>query len=279
MSATHADPTTGLPRAGLSWAAVFGGAIVATAITVMLLALGSGLGLAAASPTSGDNPSATTFTVYAAIWLIVVQWAASGFGGYLAGRLRPGLRGVHTDEVTFRDTASGFVAWAVATVFIVGLVLSGGSSLLGGAGRMVASAAGGASAAASSMSGSGGSAYTLDMLFRPAQPSASESNADAKAEAGRILLTGVKGDVSADDKAYLAKLVAARAGISADEANKRVDQAVATEQAATAKALQAANAARKAALSFALYSFFSMLVGAFIACVAGAIGGRQRDAF
>jgi hypothetical protein len=277
MSATHAEPTSALPRAGLSWAAVFGGAIVATAVTVMLLALGSGLGLAAGSPTGADNPSATTFTVYAAIWLIVVQWVASGFGGYLAGRLRPGLHGVHTDEVAFRDTASGFVAWAVATVFIVGLALSGGSSLLGGAGRMVASATGGAASAASRMSGGG--AYNLDMLFRPAQPSASESNTDAKAEAGRILLTGARGDVSADDKAYLAKLVAARAGISADAANKRVEQAVATEKAAVAKALQAANAARKAALSLALYSFFSMLVGAFIACVAGAIGGRQRDAF
>ena len=116
-------------RAGIAWGACFGGAVVATAITVLLVALGSGFGLASVSPVSGGNPSATSFTVFAAIWLLIVQWVSSFFGGYLAGRLRAGWSGVHTHEVMFRDTACGFVAWAVASLFVVGLVGSGASSL------------------------------------------------------------------------------------------------------------------------------------------------------
>lgn len=43
------------------------------------------------------------------------------------------------------------------------------------------------------------------------------------------------------------------------------------------KAQQAADTARKAGASFALLGALSMVVGAFIASVAAALGGRQRD--
>ena len=282
MSVSTADVMIAPTRPGLSWAAVFGGAFVATAVTVMLVALGSGLGLAFVSPVSGDNPSAATFTAIAAVWLVIVQWVSSFFGGYLAGRLRPGLGGVHGDEVMFRDTASGFVAWAVASIFIIGLVTSGASSVLGSAGRAAASvassAAGGAAQSAAS-SPADPSGYLLDTLFRPSQAAPQQNTADAKAEAGRILATGATGNISQPDHDYLAQLVAARTGLSAADAGKRVDDVIAKEKQAVDSAKQAANAARKAASSFAIYTFFSMLIGAFIACVAAAIGGRQRDAF
>jgi hypothetical protein len=282
MTLNTVDVAIAPTRPGLSWAAVFGGATVATAVTIMLVALGSGLGLASVSPVSGSNPSAMTFTALAAVWLIIVQWVASFFGGYLAGRLRPGLGGIHGDEVMFRDTASGFVAWAVASIFVVGLVASGASSALGSAGRAVASvASSAASGAAQSASASPGdpSGYLLDTLFRPSQPSPQENSADAKAEAGRILATGATGDISQPDHDYLAQLVAARTGLSPADAGKRVDDVIAKEKQAVDSAKQAANTARKAGSSFAIYTFFSMLIGAFIACVAAAIGGRQRDAF
>ena len=48
--------------------------------------------------------------------------------------------------------------------------------------------------------------------------------------------------------------------------------------AAADKAKQAAEAARKATAKASFYLFFSMLIGAFIASVAGVMGGRQRDA-
>src|ERR1700761_6531299 len=72
----------------VSWAAVIAGAVAAVAITLLLVALGTGIGLSSVSPWSSSNPSPTTFTLLAAVWLIIVQWLSSGLGGYLAGRLR-----------------------------------------------------------------------------------------------------------------------------------------------------------------------------------------------
>src|SRR5438874_10361074 len=127
----------------VSWPAIIGGAFVAAAVSVLLLALGSGIGLASVSPWLGSNPSPTTFTAMAAIWLIIVQWISSGLGGYLTGRLRTKWVELHTHEVFFRDTANGFLTWAVATVFVVGLVASSASSLVSGGTRAAATVAAG----------------------------------------------------------------------------------------------------------------------------------------
>ena len=254
------------PLSAVSWPAVFAGAFIATAFTIMLLALGSGFGLASVSPFTG-NPSATTFTVLAAIWLIIVQWVSSALGGYMTGRLRTRWTAVHTREVFFRDTANGLLSWAVASVFVVGIVASGASSLLGT----------GTHAAATAASSTAPSAYMLDTLFRPANPGGTQATAQDRSEASGILAQGVTGSVDQSDQTYLAQLVAARAGVTLADAQGRVTNAVAQEQVAVAKAKQAANAARKAASGFALYTFVSMLIGAFIAAVSGAIGGRLRD--
>lgn len=282
LSAVSADSATNSSRSGIAWGPVLGGAVVATAVTVLLLALGSGLGLASVSPMSGDNPSATTFTVVAAIWLLVVQWVSSFLGGYLAGRLRSGWSGVHTAEVMFRDTACGFVAWAVASLFIVGMVSSGASSLIGGASRavtsVVSSATGGAAQGASGSAGDP-SGYLLDSLFRRATASPQDTSSDVKSEAGRILATATTGAISQSDHDYLVQMVAGRTGLSPADASKRVDDVITKEKQAIDKAKQVADAGRKAASSLALYTGFSMLVGAFIASVAGALGGRQRDTY
>src|ERR1700748_2341930 len=108
----------------VSWAAIIGGALAAVAITLLLVALGSGIGLSSVSPWSSSNPSATTLTLLAAVWLIIVQWLSSGLGGYLAGRLRTKWAGINRDEVFFRDTAHGFLAWALASVLVVVLATS-----------------------------------------------------------------------------------------------------------------------------------------------------------
>ena len=264
-------------RPGISWAAVFAGAVVATAVTAMLMALGSGLGLAAVSTDTGSNPSLMTFGVWAAIWLIIVQWISAFFAGYIAGRLRTNLRTVHSDEVGFRDTAAGLTAWALTVVLIAGAMGLGATSLLGTAGQAASTAVASAAGAAGGSSDAPDTGYLLDVMFRSDRPDA--NSAEAKAEAGRILARGLTSEVSADDKAYLTRLVAARTSLSADEAGARVNQVLAAEQKLVQDAKQAAEAARKAASGFAFYTFFSMLVGAFIAAVAGAIGGRQRDAY
>src|SRR6202034_1274624 len=105
------------PRvAGISWAAVTAGAVVSCALTLVLLAFGIGLGLSVVSPWSGAGVTATTFKIGTGLYLIVIAMLSSSIGGYIAGRLRSQWVGVHADEVYFRDTAHGFVAWALASV-------------------------------------------------------------------------------------------------------------------------------------------------------------------
>jgi len=266
----------------VSWAAVFGGAVVMAAATILLLALGSGLSLSSVSPWSGSGVSATTFTVMTAIWLIVVQWLSAGLGGYVTGRLRTRWTGVHTNEVFFRDTAHGLIAWAVAAVIGVGLLASAASTVVSGGVHAAAGVAGGASQAVAqgasqgAAQGGGVDGYYLDQLFRSDRDPA--SGQDPRAQVTRILAMGVQnGSVPDADKTYLAQLVAARTGISPDEARQRVDQLITQTQAAEQKAKAAADQARKAAASLSFYTFFSMLIGAFIASTAAALGGRSRD--
>ncbi len=170
----------------VSWSAVFAGAVVAMAITIIFatLAVGFGVGSLRAWPNGGIGLK--TFTAFAGCWLIVTQWVSSGIGGYITGRLRTRWHNLHTHEVFFRDTANGFIAWALATVAVAAV------SVL--------------------VTKSGGS------------------------------------DLSA--------------------------HAAAISDAASAGAV---DAARKAAAGFAAFTAIGMLVGAFIACVAAALGGQQRD--
>ncbi len=252
----------------VSWPAIIAGAMVAAATSVLLLALGSGFGLASVSPWAG-GASPMTFTVMTGIWLIVMQWIASGLGGYLTGRLRTRWRGTHTHEVFFRDTAHGFLSWALATV-ITAALFSSAAILTTGAGVHAATAP-----AAVSQQALG---YDVDTLFRSAHPDAAAPADDTRAEAGRILATGMAdGGVPADDRAWLTQLVVAHAGVSQAQADQRVGAVVDREQATVVQAKQAADTARKAAAAFAIFTAVSMLIGALIACVAAALGGQQRD--
>src|SRR5689334_18102294 len=117
---------------GLSWPAIVAGAVVACALTLVLLAFGTGLGLTMISPWSGSGVSATTFKITTGIYLIVIAMIASSLGGYIAGRLRSSWTDVHRDEVYFRDTAHGFIAWALASVLGATALALPATSLIGG---------------------------------------------------------------------------------------------------------------------------------------------------
>ena len=275
---------------GVAWPAIIGGAFAAAALSLILLALGSGFGLASVSPWPNSGASATTFTVMTAIWLIVVQWLASGLGGYLTGRLRTKWVGLHTHEVFFRDTANGFLTWAVATVIGAAFLASAAASVVSGTATVVAGVASGAAAGASQgvaeqASQSVGTiadptAYFVDSLYRTDHPSANVSDGDVRAQSSRILLNGLRnGDVTAPDKTYLVLLVADRIGLSQADAAKRVDEVITQAKAVEVKARQAADTARKAGAYLSIFTALSMLVGAFIACVAAALGGQQRDEY
>jgi hypothetical protein len=263
----------------ISWAAIVGGAIAAAAASLLLLALGSGFGLASVSPWANSGASATTFTIMTGIWLIVVQWVSSGLGGYLTGRLRTKWVGVHTHEVFFRDTAHGFLAWALAAVIGAAILASAASSLLSAGARVAGTIASGATQGASQgVLQANPSAYYVDSLFRSDHPSGSGNDQDVRAETARILATGIKnGDVPTADKTYLAQLVTARTGLSQADAERRVDDVIAREKSAELEARQVANAARKAGAYVSIFVGLSMVIGAFIAAAAAALGGRHRD--
>ncbi|MGH6979720.1 MAG: hypothetical protein ACREFC_00795 [Stellaceae bacterium] len=211
-----------------------------------------------------------------------MQWLAAALGGYLTGRLRTRWHGLHTHEAAFRDTAHGFLAWALATGVIALLFGSAVSGLVGGTARTAATAASGAAQnfASSGMSAARQfSAYSADTLFRSPDPGGNDTaNADTRAEASRILArSAADGETSKADRDYLVALVAGRTGLSSDDAGKLVDQVIADEKSAQAKIRDAADMARKAVASASIFLAVSMLVGAFIAAAAAALGGLRRD--
>jgi hypothetical protein len=273
---TEIETTDREDQSAVSWAAVAAGGIAATALTLVLLAFGAGMGFSAISPWSNSGVSSTTFKIGTGVYLIVVAMLSSTVGGYVAGRLRTKWTGLRTDEVAFRDTAHGFLAWAFATV--LGAAALGGAAtyLVGGA---ATSAAQGASqGVASSSSTQGGNGYFVDMLLRPdpaRQGAASPqpgNNEAARDEIGRIFARGLRqgGEFSPADGTYLAQIVAARTGISQADAEKRVAEVVYQAKAA-------ADEARRAAAKAALWLTAAMLIGAFAASLAAIEGGQLRD--
>jgi hypothetical protein len=269
-AAASAFPST----SAASWPAIIAGAFVAAAVSLILLALGSGLGFASISPWPGRGVTATTFAATTAIWLILTQWVSAGLGGYLAGRLRTRWIGTHAHEVFFRDTAHGLITWAVASVLVAAAIGSSIGTSVAAAGRAVGAA--GRTAAEGASAVSHGSAYDIDRLLRPADVGAPQ--ADPKPEVAHIIANAaVTGDIPDGDRAYLAQLVAARTGITLEDAQKRVDGFLSDVKDAEAKAKATADAARKVAAKASIYLALSMLVGAFIASVSAALGGRLRD--
>jgi hypothetical protein len=259
---------------GVSWPAVIAGAFVAAALWLILLILAAGMGLSAVSPWPNRGASATAVSRVGIIWLIVVQTIASGMGGYLAGRLRIKWT-IHTDEVYFRDTAHGFLAWAVglvasaAFVASIGTVLAGNAALAGHTELSGTNAVRADSPAAEPQLGS--SNYFVDQLFRTAHPLAAGSDVQAHAEAAAILAHALGQKVLPPaDQAYLAELVAARTGLNPVPSERRVAEVYAAMQAS-------AENTRKAAARLSLWLFVALLIGAFCASYAATIGGRQRD--
>jgi hypothetical protein len=256
----------------VSWAAILAGAIAAVATSLILAVLAAGLNLASVSPWAGRGVSATTVTVMTAVALLIIQWLSAAIGGYLTGRLRTKWVGIHTHEVFFRDTAHGFLTWAVATVIVVSIVTSGATSVISAGARDTGIVASGETSNTSSPTNGSVARYDVDRLFRSsAEGGARLAPADARAEALNILANGLTaGDVSAPDRTYVARLVAAQTGVSETEAQRRVDDGITQMKAA-------ADAARRNAELASIFSALAMLVGAFIACVSAALGGRLRD--
>ena len=289
----------------LRWAAIIAGATGAAALSLILLILGTGLGLSSVSPWSGEGASATTFGISTILWISFTQLAASGLGGYLAGRLRTRWTGTHTDEVYFRDTAHGFLAWALATLVTaatltsaIGSIVSGGAqagaAVAGGAAETAAAAVPAAAGVAKQEGSNAAQGYFVDALFRKnmsaapapsAPPTASADEGSASvSEVGRIFANAMSsGTLTADDTKYVGQMVSQRTGLPQADAEKRVTDTFARMQAkakeAETAAREAADKTRKASAYSALWMFVALLIGAFCASLAATYGGRQRDKF
>jgi hypothetical protein len=212
------------------------------------------------------------------IWILFAAFASSALGGYIAGRLRVRWPGTQMDEVYFRDTAHGFLAWAVASLLTAAMLASAIGAIAGTAAVTAGSAASGAVAdGAQSADNEGGpSAYLMDSLLRAPSDnarSAAQRNggADARAEIMRIFGNGMStGTLPREDARYAGQLIAQQTGLSQAEAEQRV-------QATYETAMEAADTARRNAAYAALWIFVSLLVGAFSASLMATFGGRQRD--
>lgn len=270
-------------ESAVSWGAIFAGATAAAALSLILLILGVGLGLSSVSPWSFEGVSKETFGWSSIIWLTFTALAASGLGGYLAGRLRTKWTQIHGDETYFRDTAHGFVSWAVATLLTAGLLTSAIGGVLG-AGAKVAGAAAGAAASTAGVAAAGAGStaaaapegdlnYWVDSLFRsttsagPTDPAAPPPGApmdpnaappprpmpgigtmgdrrEVRAEVNRIIVNSLQGDgLDPDDTQYLAQLIARETGMTPAEAQARVTDVQTRMRAALEKARNTAKQA------------------------------------
>jgi len=278
----------------VSWSAIVAGGTATAALSLILLMLGTGLGLSSVSPWAHNGVSAATFGVSTILWVTLTQLVASAMGGYLAGRLRTKWVAVHTDEVYFRDTAHGFLAWAVASLATAALLTSVIGTIVSGGIQAGASVAGPGMAKSDSNSGPMG--YFIDSLFRKNMNAAVTASANgamsgvaaeqalaaSRSEVTRIFMNTVRADVlPAEDVQYVGQLVAQRTGLTQQAAEKRVSDTYARVQAKLRDAETAASVvaekARKTSAYAALWLFISLLIGAFVASLAATYGGRRRD--
>jgi hypothetical protein len=262
----------GSNSSAVSWSAIIAGAVAAAATTILMVMVTTGLGFAAVSPYPNSGVSATTFTLLTAAWLIGVHALASSVGGYIAGRLRTRWTGLHTDEVYFRDTAHGFLAWAtgiLAGALLLGSVLT---SAIGTGAQTAANVMGpAAQGMASQQGGDNGSTMMLDRMFRSDRPTPDANDQNARAEVGRIMANAVTtGNLPQDDKTYVAQVIANRTGVSQQDAEKRIDDAIANAKATAEKA-------RKGAMYASLWSVIALLIGALCASAFAAYAGQLRD--
>ncbi len=284
-------PVSGAEHSYVDWPAIIGGIVLATAISLVLLAFGSAVGLSFTNFRGGTGVSPIWVAIAAASWLLWVQISSFMAGGYLTGRMRRRAGDATEHEVDVRDGAHGLLVWGGATILGAMIAVSG----VGAAVQAIGNAAGSATAAISSVAGGAAgkvaadpNAYFVDAFFRPAAPAAgAAAPASAPApvattpadreEISRILLNAATGTVSDGDKAYIATLVSRDTGLPAADAKTRVDTVFSQIDAAKQKLADVAETARRAGVLAAFLTAASLLVSALGAYWAASMGGRHRD--
>lgn len=246
----------------LHWTPTVAGALIAAALSLVLLSFGASIGLAVASPSSSWRDTSAALALLGGLWLLLTSLASFGIGGYLAGRLRPPMGGATVDEVEFRDGSHGLVVWGLAVILSAFLALATTRSVAPRPDLSNPTASNAESLLA----------LELDRLFRSDRPPAGPSgDAEIRSQAARILTTDLgRTGISMDDRAYLVHLVETRTGLMPREADGRVAQALSQAREAVARA-------RHASVILAFMIGASLMIGAAAAWVATTLGGRHRD--
>jgi len=255
----------------VEWPPIIAGAVIASAIATVLVTFGTAIGLSMVSAYPNESASKPMYLVTLGVWTLLVVIISFTCGGYIAGRLRRRADDPTETEVEIRDGAHGLTAWALTVVLASLLLAAGVSGVAGGAAKVT-----GASAAERQ---GGLTQFTVDTLFRPAPMATGVSFARAtdrltdadRQEAVRLLTYGMTKDgLAAEDRTYLADLIADRTGLSRADAEGRLDSVL-------AKARKTADTARKAAVVAGFLLAAMLAIGAAIAVGAAAVGGRHRD--
>jgi MFS family permease len=248
----------------LQWTPVVAGAIVASAVSIILIAFGTAIGLSIVSSSPSWRDASPALAFLSGVYLLLTAIVSFSLGGYVAGRLRERWHpDAHSDVVEFRDGTHGVLSWALAVV-ITGLVAA--ASAAG-----IASKAAQSTASPEATTGESLIAFELDRLFRGDRRPIEGDITYSRAEAGRILLRAAgRQGITPDDRAYLVRLIAARTGIAPSAAENRVNDAIAAATTAVQKA-------RRSAVILGFATAVSLLFGAAAAWFASCAGGRHRD--
>ncbi|HTN62140.1 MAG TPA: hypothetical protein VL147_11370, partial [Devosia sp.] len=256
--------------------AIIAGILLASAISIVLISFGSAIGLNFLD-FDGEGASPIWIGIAAASWFLWVQISSFMAGSYLTGRMRRRHFDADEHESDVRDGAHGLLVWAGAAVLGAIIAVGGICAAASTAGNVLATATEAASNTANVNVDP--NAYFIDTLFRANQPVAGADMSAARAEAGRIFAQAALGDgaVTAEDKTYLANVVAANTGLTPEEAGARVDQVAANVEAARQQAIEAARIARNTGIIGAFLLAASLLVSAIAAYWAAQKGGNHRD--
>lgn len=249
----------------VDWPAIFAGTALALTLSFVLLTFGSAIGLSMTSFEPGEGVSLRWMAIASGIWFLWVAITASGAGGYMAGRLRRPVGGASTDETEVRDGAHGVVVWAAGTLIGALMAVHGVTGMVGAAGGAAGTAA---QAAAEAVGGD------VDYLGSRLVGGSEEG---AGAAAGVLMRNLGEEEMSAEDRAYLVDIVARNTELPPEEAEARVDQALAEARELYATALETAEQGRRAAAIGAFLVAATLMASAAAAYFAAAAGGDHRD--
>jgi hypothetical protein len=264
----------------VDWPAIFAGTVLASAIAFVLLTFGSAVGLSLTSAREDEGMSLFWLSIVAVLWLLWVQVSAYLAGGYLAGRLRRRKLDATEHESDIRDGSHGLIVWGLG-VLLSGLLAFSGitaavSAATSAAGNVAAESATDPAATAEQVIGNSG--VLIDRFLRSGTAGAEPPSAAARDEITRVLVSSLTdGNLSDEDRQYLASVVSARSGLDQAQAQQRVDALWTQVQQAEARAREIAEKARRVGMITAFMTAATLLVSAVAAYYGAVLGGNHRD--